>query len=945
MISDNPSLAVTSLSAGSSGGSKELMTLVTVPSASHITAATACGDATADGYYYTAGHATAAGTTTAVGGMVEPASAFEEPPVSRQRRETEELLLAVNSSVLLRILSDVSLSAEDLARLELVCGFFRRPAHLTPHPRLSLAEVAAHDRCQQHSLRFRMLPPAQQRLLWARCGRSWKLLLRFLITSDSCIRHGQPQVAAGCAHSVAVGRGGEVWTFGHGSAGQLGRPLASASSAAAAAAAAGAGAGGFGAAGAGGAAAGGGYASFAAAAAAAAVGGFAGLANDVTTTLATTATGAVTVTLRSGIERGVAGSGDASAEPSWKPQIVRSLLGVRVVQAAAGRARTMLVSDTGSVYHFGRDCFGDQEYSLTSPEPVTEPRLVESLRQIQVVQVALGNFFTAVLSAEGRVFTLSWDVAGSGGAGAGSAGCGGCNCIETRRETDKMGDEGEEEEEEVEEEEEEGGIVSLPVVQIAGGHCYLLGLTCATEPHGRSVWSIGCGLGGKLGHGTKYDERRPKEIAHFKALEFAPTAVAAGAWHAAAVAADGRVATWGWGRHGCLGHGKDQCETLPRVIESLCKKEEEDMNSGVNGGGGVGAGATDAAGSGGAASASASAASPSAAAASPSASAASPSAAAASTSAAAVSPSGSEAAASRDEPHGSRGKLRPAVKACHVAAGDYTTFVVGEGGEVWSFGSAESACLGHGGGWEREEEEEGEEIDDADLHDIVSNFASISPYILFRQKQQALHQPVEMVQPTGKFFPLLVFLSLVCISPLPLSSAGAPRIARTPRAHEEHRRQRQLDEIVGRGARPRVHTSEDSSAPITYGGGPVMTGNPAIKVYIIYYGSWPAGSGQKIIENFIRSLSADSQRQGGPADPKVKRWWAISAAYTQDEEDGTKKNVSSKVRLARTVYDDYSAGTDFGNDTVWEGTRTVEPFYSLFQHDDIFLPLINYALA
>ncbi|CAI7840220.1 unnamed protein product [Closterium sp. NIES-53] len=171
-----------------------------------------------------------------------------------------------------------------------------------------------------------------------------------------------------------------------------------------------------------------------------------------------------------------------------------------------------------------------------------------------------------------------------------------------------------------------------------------------------------------------------------------------------------------------------------------------------------------------------------------------------------------------------------------------------------------------------------------------------------------------MAKLTEIFSLLLVFLSLVCISPLPLASAGVPRIAPTPRAHEEYRRQRQLTDIIGRGARP----FEDSSAPITYGGGPVMTGNPSINVYIIYYGSWPAGSGQKIIENFIRSLSADSQRQGSPADPKVKRWWAISAAYTQEEEDGTKKNVSSKVRLAKTVRDNYSAGKDFGQDTVWE---------------------------
>ncbi|CAI5967781.1 unnamed protein product [Closterium sp. NIES-64] len=161
--------------------------------------------------------------------------------------------------------------------------------------------------------------------------------------------------------------------------------------------------------------------------------------------------------------------------------------------------------------------------------------------------------------------------------------------------------------------------------------------------------------------------------------------------------------------------------------------------------------------------------------------------------------------------------------------------------------------------------------------------------------QKALQQPVAMAKLTGNFSLLLVVLSHVCLSPLLIASAGAPRIARTPSAHKEHRRQRQLTDIVGRGATTRVHTSEDPSAPITYGGGPVMTGNPSINVYIIYYGSWPAGSGQKIIENFIRSLSADSQRQGSPADPKVKRWWAISAAYTQEEEDGTKTNVSSKV--------------------------------------------------
>lgn len=85
--------------------------------------------------------------------------------------------------------------------------------------------------------------------------------------------------------------------------------------------------------------------------------------------------------------------------------------------------------------------------------------------------------------------------------------------------------------------------------------------------------------------------------------------VAAGAWHAAVVGRDGRVCTWGWGRYGCLGHGNEECESVPKVVESLSK-----------------------------------------------------------------------------------------VKAVHVATGDYTTFVVSDDGDVYSFGCGESSSLGHNGG-------------------------------------------------------------------------------------------------------------------------------------------------------------------------------------------------------------------------------------------------------
>lgn len=127
--------------------------------------------------------------------------------------------------------------------------------------------------------------------------------------------------------------------------------------------------------------------------------------------------------------------------------------------------------------------------------------------------------------------------------------------------------------------------------------------------HIRSVYSVGCGLGGKLGHGSRTDEKYPRLIEQFQVLNLQPMVVAAGAWHAAVVGRDGRVCTWGWGRYGCLGHGNEECESVPKVVESLSN-----------------------------------------------------------------------------------------VKAVHVATGDYTTFVVSNDGDVYSFGCGESASLGHSNG-------------------------------------------------------------------------------------------------------------------------------------------------------------------------------------------------------------------------------------------------------
>lgn len=269
--------------------------------------------------------------------------------------------------------------------------------------------------------------------------------------------------------------------------------------------------------------------------------------------------------------------GHGSLDEEWRPRPLRSLQGVRVIQATAGVGRTMLVTEMGQVYAFGKDTFSEPEHGSPAAKGISTPRLVESLEGIFVVQTAIGNYFTAVLSREGRVYTFAWGSDAKLGHG-------------TDHQDQKP-------------QLLKGPLEHLPVVQIAAGYCYLLAL--AYQPCGMSVYSVGCGLGGKLGHGTRTDERYPRMIDHLVQLNFKPLAVAAGAWHAAVVGQDGRVCTWGWGRYGCLGHGNEECEGLPKVVSAL-----------------------------------------------------------------------------------------QGVKAVHVATGDYTTFVVADNGDVYSFGCGE-ASLGH----------------------------------------------------------------------------------------------------------------------------------------------------------------------------------------------------------------------------------------------------------
>ncbi|GJN21524.1 hypothetical protein PR202_gb09008 [Eleusine coracana subsp. coracana] len=203
---------------------------------------------------------------------------------------------------------------------------------------------------------------------------------------------------------------------------------------------------------------------------------------------------------------GQLGLGDT--EDRFKPCLIRSLQGIRITQAAVGSKRTMLVSDTGSVYAFGKDNFrGAETLEAADAGEITTPKIVESLKGIFVVQAAIGGFFSAVLTREGRVHTFSWGQAERLGHSSDPSD------VEPRLLP---------------------GLEDVHVAHISAGNCYLLMLTY--KPNGMSVYSL------------------------------AP-------WHAAALGEDGRVCTWGWGHTGCLGHGDEITSLVPTIVEGFKQRE------------------------------------------------------------------------------------------------------------------------------------------------------------------------------------------------------------------------------------------------------------------------------------------------------------------------------------------------------------------------------------
>ena len=103
-------------------------------------------------------------------------------------------------------------------------------------------------------------------------------------------------------------------------------------------------------------------------------------------------------------------------------------------------------------------------------------------------------------------------------------------------------------------------LQGVRVCQVAAGGSH----SVVVAEDGR-VLTFGWGSSGQLGHGDQQDQLVPKVVGALQGARVCQ--VAAGMMHSMVLAEDGRVLTFGAGRYGRLGHGDQQLQVVPRVVD------------------------------------------------------------------------------------------------------------------------------------------------------------------------------------------------------------------------------------------------------------------------------------------------------------------------------------------------------------------------------------------
>ncbi|EFA83284.1 regulator of chromosome condensation domain-containing protein [Heterostelium album PN500] len=234
---------------------------------------------------------------------------------------------------------------------------------------------------------------------------------------------------------------------------------------------------------------------------------------------------------------------------------------IKIVDISAGWAYSAAVTSTGNVYTWGFNekgqlGLGDRWYH-------GNPRVIRSLSNKSIVNIACGRQHMAAISKSGDLYTWGLGVFGQLGHGKLKSLLHPKKVLYFEQQQKK-------------------------IVQVATGANF----TMAVSENGE-LFSFGHGEYGQLGatedtqymdwnnNGDRDDHLKyslPKQV---KALESVKVRkVACGHLHTIAVTTDNDVYTWGWGSSGCLGFGDRKFQLVPQRVPSLSGEEISSVSGG-----------------------------------------------------------------------------------------------------------------------------------------------------------------------------------------------------------------------------------------------------------------------------------------------------------------------------------------------------------------------------
>ncbi|TSK42064.1 E3 ubiquitin-protein ligase HERC2 [Bagarius yarrelli] len=226
--------------------------------------------------------------------------------------------------------------------------------------------------------------------------------------------------------------------------------------------------------------------------------------------------------------------------PCDRPRVIESLRGVEVVDIAAGGAHSACITASGELYTWGKGRYGRLGHG--DSEDQLKPKLVDALQGHRVIDVACGSGDAQTLCLTDDDMVWSWGDGDYGKLGRG--GSDGCKvpmkhmfkCVITR-------------------------LITRPHLQ---QHVQIKLVRIRPKLKGKGDYH-------RLGHGSDDHVRRPRQVQGLQGKKV--IAIATGSLHCVCCTEDGEVYTWGDNDEGQLGDGTTNAIQRPRLVGALQGKK------------------------------------------------------------------------------------------------------------------------------------------------------------------------------------------------------------------------------------------------------------------------------------------------------------------------------------------------------------------------------------